>query len=393
MNNCPVARIRAILLLAIIVMVTSCAEKKPQTPPPADITVVEVLQQDVPVYMEFVGQIYGIYDIPVRARVEGWLEELSFEEGGRVNKDQLLYTIDPAPYQTRVAEAKSRLASAKTDFANAESEYNRYKPLVEINAVSQSDYDAALANYDAARAAVEAAEANLRSAEIQLGYTRMFAPISGIIGKSHAQVGEFVGKDPNPVILNTVSRIDTMRVEFFLSESDYLRFTRYAQSQGRNVNEERKRTAQDPNLELILADGSIFEHKGWVRFVDRQVDPTTGSVLIQAYFPNPGRLLRPGQFARVNAVIERIEGAILVPQRCVSEIQGNYSIYKLNNDSTVSFQSVELGPRIGDMWVVLEGLDAGDEVVLEGIQYLRSGMTVNPVREEFESQSDIIKKN
>jgi membrane fusion protein (multidrug efflux system) len=292
-----------------------------------------------------------------------------------------------------VAEAMSVLAAARTDLVNAESEYNRYKPLVKKNAVSQSDYDAAKANFEAAQASVEAAEANLRSAEINLSYTSIRSPITGLIGKTQARVGEFVGREPNPVILNTVSKIDTMRVEFFLSESDYLTLTRYALSQGRDFRKRKELEDVEPTLDLLLADGTTFDHRGRLAFVDREINPSTGSVLIQAFFPNPDFLLRPGQFARVKAMIEKVDGAILAPQRCVMELQGKYNVYKLNEDNTVTFQPVEVGPQIGDTWVISKGLSADDKIVIEGLQFIKSGMTVNPVEVKFESKSDLIKSN
>jgi membrane fusion protein (multidrug efflux system) len=286
----------------------------------------------------------------------------------------------------------SNLAAAQTELINARNEYNRYKPLVERNAVSQSDYDAALAYYEAAQAQVDAAKANLRSAEIQLGYTSIYSPINGIIGKTQARVGEFVGREPNPVILNTVSRIDSMRVEFFLSEADYLTMARYVISGGKTLGNAMK-PDQEPTLELILADGSTFNHMGWVVFIDRQVNPGTGSVLIQAIFPNPDRLLRPGQFARVKAMIEKVDDAILVPQKCVMELQGGYNVYKLVEGNKVAFQAIEVVTTFGDTWLVKKGLERGDKVVIEGLQFVKSGMTVNPVEKKFESQSDLINKN
>jgi membrane fusion protein (multidrug efflux system) len=384
--------IKLSLLALIVISVSSCGEKEQKTPPPPDITVTKVLQQDVPIYKEFVGQIYGVSDIPIRARVEGWLEQINFNEGRPVRKGQLLYEVDKQPFEAKVAEALSNLAAAQTELINAENEYNRYRPLAEKNAVSQSDYDAALAYYEAARAQVDAAKANLKSAEIQLGYTSIYSPINGIIGKTQARVGEFVGREPNPVILNVVSRIDSIRVEFFLSEADYLRLARYAMSRGNNLKDETD-PKMNPNLELLLADGSYFEYKGWTEFIDREVNPGTGSVLIQAIFPNPDRLLRPGQFARVKAVIEEVPDAILVPQKCVVELQGRYNVYKLVEENKVMFQPIEVVTTFGDTWLVKEGLEKGDKVVMEGLQFVKSDMIINPVEKEFESQSDLINKD
>jgi len=201
---------------------SSCKEKQQVEAPPPEIKVVKVIQKDTPIYKEFVGQMYGLKDIPIRARVEGFLEKIYFDEGMRVYKGQLLYSVDPEPFLADVAAEKSKLAEAKTLLVNAENELARYKPLAEINAVSQSDLDAAQASRDAAVAGVDAAKANLKLSEIRLGYAQIYSPIQGVIGKTEAREGEFVGKNPNPVILNTVSRIDTMRVQFFLTEAEYL---------------------------------------------------------------------------------------------------------------------------------------------------------------------------
>jgi len=365
---------------------TSCGSEEKVAGPPLEIPVIEVLTDDVPIHQEFVGQLSGIYDIPIRARVEGWLEGLRFDEGRSVKKGQLLYMIDKQPFEAMVAEALSNLAATKTGLVNAEAEYNRYKPLVEIAAVSQSDYDAALASYDAAKATVAAAEANLEFSRIQLGYTSMYSPINGIIGKTKARVGEFVGRDPNPVILNTVSRIDTMRAEFFLSEQTYLMLSRYATRQGRNIHDPKNPRLREPNMELILSDGSIFEHKGHVGFIDREVDPSTGAILVQAIFPNPEGLLRPGQFARVKVKMTDIDNAILVPQRCLSELQGIYSITTVDAENKIVVKQVEVGPIYKDFHVINSGLEMGDKIVLEGIQKVRPGMVVNPQLTTYESK-------
>jgi membrane fusion protein (multidrug efflux system) len=282
----------------------------------------------------------------------------------------------------------SALAEARTMLAKAESDLKRYKPLAEINAVAQSDLDAVQAQYDAALAYVDAANASVRLARINLGYCRMTSPINGVIGKTKAKVGEFVGQDPNPVILNTVSKIENVRVEFFLAESDFLTLSRERVENVRKMADESKTKTPKETLELILADGSIFENKGSVDFLDREVDPSTGAILIQASFPNPDKILRPGLFARVRAVMDRVGDAILVPQKCVSEIQGNYSVYKVDAENKIVFQPVTIGERLGDMWLIEEGLQKGDKIVLEGLQFVREGVMVNPLLTEFESKSE-----
>ena len=366
-----------------------CKDQQASRVPPPNINVTDVVVRDVDLYKEFVGQVYGQVDIPIRARVSGFLEGIHFQEGRRVFKGDLLYSIDEQPFQAEVARQMSTLTEAKTALVKTESDLNRIKPLAEINAVSQSDLDAAQAQYDAAIAYVEAANASLNLAKIQLSYCKMYAPINGVIGKTNARVGEFVGQNPNPVILNTVSTIESVRVEFFLSESDYLNLSREVRASG----ESRKTNKNDEGaLELILSDGSVFGHRGEVDFIDRQVDPTTGTILIQGTFPNPDRLLRPGLFARIRAKLYTAENAILVPQRCVSEIQGKFSAYKVGADNIVKFQQIELGATFGDYWRVTDGLNRDDVVVLEGLQQVRDGMEVVPVKTEFESKSDLFNK-
>ena len=379
------------IILLLLFIFTSCAEKNKQAPPSPEIQVVEVLIKDVPIYKEFVGQIYGQFDIPIRARVSGFLDGIHFREGERVKKGALLYTIDPQPFEADVAKQMSKVAEAKTALVKAESDLNRIKPLAEMNAVSQSDLDAAQANYEAALAYVDAAEANLRLSKITLGYATMYAPIKGIIGKTKARVGEFVGQDPNPVILNTVSTIENIRVEFFLSEADYLRMAREYRETLKKLREKTLKPEENrAKLDLILADGSVFKYQGIVDFIDREIDPSTGAILLQATFPNPDQILRPGLFGKIRAVMQNIKNGVLVPQRCITELQGKHSVYVVDTENTVQFREVEVGETIGDMWLIDSGLKEGDIVVLEGLQHVRSGMVINPVLETFQSKSALI---
>ena len=356
---------------------------------PLDIPVFEALQQDVPIYDEMVGQIYGLKDIPIRARVDGFLEKISFEEGTRVEKGQLLYSIDPDPYLAQVAAQESKLTEAQTMMVNAKNELDRYIPLAAMNAVSKSDLDAAQASYDASVASVQAAEANLTQARIQLGYCTIEAPISGQIGATEAREGEYVGKDPNPVILNMLSRIDTVRVQFSISENKYLEIARSFQGQrsDEEVSQEVDEGRVEPQIELILADGSLFEHQGQIDFVNSQINANTGSLLIQASFPNPSRLLRPGLYAKVRVQITVAKDAVVVPLRSLSELQGQYSAMVVNADNTVETRPVTIGQRMGDMVLIAEGLKAGEKVVIDALQKVQSGMPVNPVPAEFQSKT------
>lgn len=399
-----VFNMKTLFFVALIAFMFSCkppVEEKPKPPP--EIPVVQVIQKDVPIIAEFVGQTYGYFDISIRTRVDGVLERMHFQEGGRVKKKQLLYTIDPAQQQSRVAEsmskvaqAMSQIAEAETLLAKAESDVNRYRPLAEINAVAESDLDAAEAQFGAAKAkigaanaALEAANANLDYANIQLSYTKIYAPISGIIGISEAKVGDYVGKEPNPVVLNAISRIDTILVQFSITEKEYLTFAKF-------VNELKKQGI-DPSkeeiksLKLILADGSTHEYPGRIDFTDRQIDPTTGTLLVQASFSNPDRIIRPGQFARLKIKMKEIKGALLVPQRCVTELQGQYSVFVVNAENKIESRQIKIGEKIGDYWIVSEGLTPQDKIVLEGLQKVGSGLEVNPVLTEFESQTNFNK--
>ena len=354
----------------------SCApkEESEQTPPPPPkVSVYETVASEVPLYQEFVGQIYGFKDIGISARVEGYLEGIHFQEGFPVRKGMLLYTLESQQFEADVAAKMSGVAAAETFTTEAKTYLDRIKPLAKEKAVSQSDLDSAQAQYDVGLSQIKAAKANLRAANIQLSYTKIYSPISGIIGKTKAKVGDFVGRQPSPIILNTVSRIDTVLVQFFITESQYLMLMRT-----HIVEMQEKRAAKDerPDLELILSDGSVYPHMGKADFVNREVDPQTGALLIQASFPNPDELLRPGQFAKVKAEIDVVRDGILIPQRCVMELQGTFSVYVLGPENKIQLKEVKVGPKIGSFWLILEGLNPQEQVVYEGLQKVKNGTVV-----------------
>lgn len=376
-------KIKILLLIVPFFIFSSCKDDEAKVQPPQPFKVYEIKPQTALIYEEFVGQVYGEKDIPIRARVEGFLEKIYFKEGGRVKKGQLLYSIDPEPFQEAVAAQKSMVSQAQTIVVQTESDLNRIKPLAEMDAVSKRELDMAQAQRDAALSSLDAAKANLHIEEINLGYTKMYAPINGIIGKTLAREGEFVGKDPNPVILNTVSKINTVRVQFFLSENQYLKVAReYIKKYNRKI----QTSGEEINLELILADESLYEHRGRIDFIDRNVDASTGAILLQATFPNPDGLIRPGQFARVKAMVKEEKNALLVPQKCVSELQGQYSVFIVNSENMIESKQVKVGEKIGEFLVIKDGLNDGDKVILEGVQKVRSGMEVVPEIAEFKSQ-------
>ena len=363
--------------LFIALFLSACKERAADKLPPPSVQVVEVIVKDIPVTEEFVGQTYGLFDIAIQARVDGFLEGIHFEEGSRVKKGQLLYTIDPQPLQAKLAGAMGQLAEANTMLVKAESDLTRIKPLAEMNAVSMSDLDASVAQRDAAKAAVAAAEASVTSARIELGYTRIYSPINGIIGKTEAYPGDYVGKGFTDVVLNEVSRIDTILVNFHIPEEKYLEIARpYL------VNEEARMIQhQDdrPGLTLVLSDGSIFPEKGQIRFINRQVNASTGTLLLQASFPNPSGILKPGQFAKVMAVVDVIKDGLLIPQRCVQELQGNYSVFIVNERNEIEFRKIEVGFTYQTSYLtVTSGLAPGEVVVYEGLQKVKGGLKVNP---------------
>lgn len=367
-----------LLFIILLGLYFSCVGEDASQVSPPDIPVYRTMEQKIPLYEEFVGQIHGFEDIAIRARVEGFLEGIHFQEGSRVERGALLYTLESQPFEAEVAAKMSMVAEAKTMLAKARSDLDRIKPLAEQRAVSESDLDSAVALYEASVASVEAAEANLRAANIQLGYTKISSPISGIIGKTQAKVGDFVGRSPNPVILNVVSRIDTVLVDFFITEKQYLEVMRkYLSRELPSTGRQREQ-----RLELILADGSLYGHKGKVDFIDREVDASTGAILVQASFPNPDGIIRPGQFARVKMMVDILDNGIMVPQRCVTELQGLYRVYIVNDTNEVEIRDITVGPRINNFWLITEGLDAGEKIVYEGLQRVRAGMTVNPVYQE-----------
>ena len=377
------SKMRFILLVSLFGLLGCIQQEDPakKAPPPPEIPVVVTKGQDVPLYQEFVGQVFGAKDIVIRARVEGFLNEIHFREGSRIKSGDLLYTLESQPFEADVAAQMSRVAEARTMLAKTTSDLKRIRPLAKQKAVSQSDLDAAVANYKASVASVEAAEANLRASKIQLGYTKIYSPLEGLIGKTKAQVGDFVGRSPNPVILNTVSEIGTIRVQFFITESQYLEASRRLLELEKGAADTQAST--EANLELILADGSIYEHKGRFDFIDRGIDPTTGAILLQASFPNPDGLLRPGLFGKIRARTEVVKDGILIPQRCVTELQGQYKVYIVNESNTVEERDVSMGPKVKSSWLVLEGLEAGEKVVYEGLQRIGDGITVMPIEKDM----------
>lgn len=383
------AMARPMALLGLVGAVACGEPAAPSAPPPARVQTTEVMVRDVPLSREWVGEIRGEADIEIRARVQGFLQEIHFREGGPVTKGQLLYSIDPSELLEQENAAKAELAAARTRLANAAADTQRFRPLAAINAISQRDLDNAVAHEEASESEVEAAEAHLRLARIKLSYTKIHAPMDGLIGMTQVQVGDLVGQAPNPVVLNTVSRIDPVMVRFAITEQEYLDFARrFLAAEGPEALKDQAHRRQ-PELEMILADGSIHPWKGKNESVAREVDAMTGTLTLEASFPNPTEILRPGQYAKVRAIYETLENALLVPQRAVQEIQGQFHIWVVETDNTAHSLNIKPGPRVDDLWVINEGLEPGMQIVVEGVQRLRQGTQVAPVPYRSVSESTI----
>jgi membrane fusion protein, multidrug efflux system len=376
-----------ILLTCLFIGMSGCGSPTEQTAPPLlPVEVVKAERRDVPLTIEMVGSTLGTQDVPIRARVEGFLETMNFQEGRFVKKGDLLYTIDPQPFKAMLVEAQSMLAAAQTSLAKSAADLNRIRPLAEMKAVSEQDLDAAVAQEAAARAGVRASEAGVDLAEIELSYTRIMAPIDGLIGLTKAKPGEFVGREPNPVVLNTLSDIDPIRVRFSIAEQEYLILARtyLAATGGRGTprgmgkdREGRIKPAQD-DLILILADGSRHNYQGSVIAAAQAIDASTGTYTVEASFPNPNNLLLPGQFARVQAPYQTLKNVVTVPRKALVELQGRFRVYVVNDNNEVEMQEVVLGPAKGLDVVIESGLEGGESIIVEGLQKVRPGMPVNP---------------
>jgi membrane fusion protein (multidrug efflux system) len=349
-------------------LLTGCGEKKTAAPSAPAVEVANVAVKDVPIVREWVGTTDGLVNAKINAQVQGYLIKQNYKEGSQVKKGQVLFEIDPRPFQAALEQAKGQLAINEGQLYTAKANLEKIRPLAAVNAVSKKDLDDAIGREASAKAAVQAGKASVRKSEIDLSFTKITSPIDGIAGISKAQLGDLVGNPGGPE-LTTVSTVDPIKVFIPLSEQEYMHLTRTAEARGVSSQE-------GANLELVLADGKVFPHKGRLFFADRQVDERTGTIKIATLFPNPGNILRPGQFAKIRALIETQKGALLVPQRAVNELQGRFQVAVVSPDNQVDFRWVKVGERAGPLWVIDEGLKAGERVIVEGIQKVKAGMPV-----------------
>src|SRR6202161_1273064 len=352
---------------------------------PLDVEVAQVEQKDVPIFGEWIGTLDGYTNADVRAQVTGYLLKQGYQEGAFVRKGQLLFEIDPRPFQAALDQAEGQLAQAKAQLANDEAvqgrtqlDVEKYEPLAKEQAASQQDLDNAVQNNLAAKATVQTAEASIKSAEaavetarINLEFTRLVAPIDGIAGQAQLQVGALVNLGSGPV--TSVSTVDPIKVYFTVGEPQYLAWRKRFPT-----DTTREAADKSLSLELILADGSPYAQTGTFFFADRQANESTGAIRLAGLFSNPGNVLRPGGYAKVRAVIRVQHDALLVPQRAVSELQGSYQVAAVDDKNKVSIRTVQVGDRVGSQWVVADGLKPGERVIAEGVQKVRQGMQVNP---------------
>jgi RND family efflux transporter MFP subunit len=352
---------------------------------PPGVEVVQVEQKDVPIFGEWIGTLDGFTNADVRAQVTGYIMRQGYQEGAFVRKGQLLFEIDPRPFQAALDQAEGQLAQAKAMLANAQAvqgrtelDVNRYTPLAKVQAASQQDLDNAIQNNLAAKATVATAQAQIKTAEaavetakINLDFTRLTAPIDGIAGQAQLQVGALVNLSSGPV--TSVSTVDPIKVYFTVGEPQYLAWRK-------RFPTETSRLAADKSLrlELILADGSTYAHEGTFYFADRQVNESTGAIRIAGLFPNPDNILRPGGYGKVRAAVRMQQDALLVPQRAVSELQGGYQVAAVDEQNKVNIRPVKVGDRVGSQWIIADGLKPGERVIAEGVQKVRPGMQVNP---------------
>jgi RND family efflux transporter MFP subunit len=398
------AGLAAIAMLMTVACATSTSAAG--APGPPEVEVSKVVERDVPTYREWIGTLDGLVNAAIKAQVSGYLLTQNYTEGSYVRKGQLMFQIDPRPFQAAADQARGQLAQANGQLAQSRAQLlqaqaqltgaeanqrrtqldqDRYTPLAAQQAITQQDLDNATQNnlsakaqveaakaqvetakaqIQAAGAAVEAAHAALETANVNLGFTRLAAPINGIAGAAQIQVGNLVSPSGTPV--TTVSTLDPIKADFTVSEQEYLALTR------------RDTPIQKLRLELILSDGSVASQKGKFFFADREVNQSTGSIQLTGLFPNPGNVLRPGQYAKVRAVVGIHSGALLVPQRAVTELQGTYQVAVVGDGDKISLRTVKVGDRLDSLWIVNEGLEPGERVVAEGVQKVAPGMQVKP---------------
>ncbi|MES1177084.1 MAG: efflux RND transporter periplasmic adaptor subunit [Myxococcales bacterium] len=377
------------LLCFVLFACAACAEKKPPPPPPPTVLVAPVTRGDLALFIEAVGTLDGYVNADIRARVKGYLRSQNYKDGSPVKEGQLLFTIEPEQYANSVAAANAALVRATAAKANGQVSLERNQALAQQGLVSTQLVDNAIAQAADSNGQVLAAQASLRQAQLDLSYTQIHAPVSGVAGLALVRVGNLVGQD-GPTLLTTVSQLDPIRVNFPMSEIDYVRFpdrlknlggrdVAWAQKQFPKLDAKQHADGDDPGMELVLADGSVFAHRGVLVSANRQVDAGTGTIQLQALFPNADGALRPGQYGRVRIQREdQGKAALSVPEKALINVQGSYSVAVVGKDNKVKLRQVDLGPPSKGLRIVLKGLTEGESIVVDGVQKVTEGALVNP---------------
>jgi membrane fusion protein (multidrug efflux system) len=360
-------------LLAVAISGTGCSSGRAAAPapPPATVTTAEVVQQDTPIYSEWVAVLDGYVNAQIQPHVTGYIIRQNYKEGSTVRAGDVLFEIDPRPFLAALNQAKGQLAQAEAQLKKAALDVERDTPLAKERAIAQSQLDTEIQAQLAAEAVVQAAKANVEQAELNIEWTRVTSLVTGIAGIANVQIGNLVGPSS---VLTSVSQGDPIKAYFTVSEQQFIEFHRRFPTEA-SVEEERKRIP----LQLILGDGTVYERTGTIYFADREVNPATGAIRIAGVFPNPNNLLRPGGYGRVRASVRTQNGALLVPQRAVTELQGSQQVAVVTSDDKVSIRLVTVADQVGDKWIVTSGLKAGERVIVDGLQKVRDGAPVKTV--------------
>jgi membrane fusion protein (multidrug efflux system) len=360
-----------LLALGLSFAAAGCQSQKAASQPPVpEVQVVSVVQQDVPIYNEWVATLDGYLNAQIQPQVSGYLVAQNYKEGSFVRKGQILFEIDPRPFQAILDQAKAQLAQSEAQLGKTKLDVDRDTPLAKERAIAQSQLDNDIQANLAADAAVKSAAAQVEQAQLNLEFTHVTSLLDGIAGICQVQIGNLVSPT---TALTSVSQVNPIKVYFPISEQTYMRFAKQI-----NASSQVNAPSDAPPLELILADGTVYSEKGKMLYTDRQVDVTTGSIRVVAAFSNPDNILRPGQFGRVRAATETVKDALLVPQRAVNELQGTFQLAVVGDGNKVSVRSVKVGERFGTMWIIQSGVKPGELVIVEGLQKVRDGSVVKP---------------
>jgi membrane fusion protein (multidrug efflux system) len=362
-------RLALFLLPVTVFFGVGCGSPKAAPPIPSpEVEVVSVIQKDVPIFSEWVATLDGYVNAQIQPQVTGYVIRQTYKEGSFVRKGQTLFQIDPRPLQALLDQADAQLAKAEAQLGKTQMDVDRDTPLAKERAIAQSQLDNDVQANRAAKAAVKAAQAQVEQAKLNLEFTDVKSLLDGVAGIAQVQIGNLV----NPTtVLTSVSQLDPMKAYFSISEQEYIHFADRI-----NIQRQKEIPSNGPTFELILADGSIYPHKGIGLLTNRQVDVTTGSIQIICSFPNPQNFLRPGQFGRLRAAPDTRRGALLVPQKAVTELQGNYQLAIVGADNKVSIRAVRVSNRVGPLWIIESGVKPGELVVVEGLQKIQNGATV-----------------